>query len=81
MTCRSNSSLHLLIFRQLLALTIFFVPYIVFEIPSNILLKRFSPRVWLSGCMFLFGLVSIFQGLVQNYSGLVRIIVWIVRIL
>ncbi|KAI0911550.1 major facilitator superfamily domain-containing protein [Ustulina deusta] len=52
------------------ALTIFFVPYIVFEIPSNILLKRFSPRVWLSGCMFLFGLVSIFQGLVQNYSGL-----------
>ncbi|KAI0448009.1 major facilitator superfamily domain-containing protein [Xylaria telfairii] len=52
------------------ALTIFFVPYIFFEIPSNILLKRFSPRVWLSGCMLLFGLVSIFQGLVQNYSGL-----------
>ncbi|KAI0199655.1 MFS general substrate transporter [Astrocystis sublimbata] len=52
------------------ALTIFFVPYIFFEIPSNILLKRFSPRVWLSGCMFGFGLVSIFQGLVQNYAGL-----------
>ncbi|KAF2970567.1 hypothetical protein GQX73_g2984 [Xylaria multiplex] len=55
---------------QLAALTIFFVPYIIFEIPSNILLKRFSPRVWLSGCMFFFGLVSIFQGLVQNYGGL-----------
>ncbi|RWA11738.1 hypothetical protein EKO27_g3394 [Xylaria grammica] len=53
-----------------LALTIFFVPYIIFEIPSNILLKRFSPRTWLSGCMFFFGLVSIFQGLVQNYGGL-----------
>ncbi|KAK5629608.1 hypothetical protein RRF57_005323 [Xylaria bambusicola] len=52
------------------ALTIFFVPYILFEIPSNILLKRFSPRIWLSGCMFLFGLVSIFQGLTQNYGGL-----------
>ncbi|KAI0424981.1 major facilitator superfamily domain-containing protein [Xylaria sp. FL1042] len=52
------------------ALTIFFVPYIIFEIPSNILLKRFSPRIWLSGCMFFFGLVSIFQGLVQNYGGL-----------
>ncbi|TRX94786.1 hypothetical protein FHL15_004247 [Xylaria flabelliformis] len=52
------------------SLTIFFVPYIIFEIPSNILLKRFSPRVWLSGCMFLFGLVSIFQGLTQNYGGL-----------
>ncbi|KAI8628645.1 MFS general substrate transporter [Xylariaceae sp. FL1651] len=52
------------------ALTIFFVPYVFFEIPSNILLKRFSPRVWLPGCMVAFGLVSIFQGLVQNYSGL-----------
>lgn len=52
------------------ALTIFFVPYVFFEIPSNILLKRFSPRIWLSGCMFAFGLVSIFQGLVSNYSGL-----------
>ncbi|KAL9590044.1 MAG: hypothetical protein Q9203_001148 [Teloschistes exilis] len=52
------------------ALTIFFVPYIVFEIPSNILLKKLKPHVWLSGCMFLFGVVTICQGLVQNYSGL-----------
>jgi hypothetical protein len=36
------------------ALTIFFVPYIVFEIPSNILLKRLKPHVWLSVCMFMF---------------------------
>jgi hypothetical protein len=27
-------------------LTIFFVPYVVFEIPSNMLLKRFKPHVW-----------------------------------
>lgn len=52
------------------ALTMFFVPYIVFEIPSNILMKRLSPRIWLSGCMFMFGVVSVCQGLVQNYSGL-----------
>jgi MFS family permease len=52
------------------ALTIFFVPYVVFEIPSNILMKKLSPRVWLSGCMFMFGLVSICQGLVKNYGGL-----------
>ena len=51
-------------------LVIFFIPYILFEIPSNLLLKRFKPNVWLSGCMFLFGLVSICQGLVQGYSGL-----------
>ncbi|KAK4242406.1 major facilitator superfamily domain-containing protein [Achaetomium macrosporum] len=52
------------------ALTIFFVPYVLFEIPSNILLKHFSPRVWLSLCCIGFGFVTAMQGLVQNYSGL-----------
>ena len=52
------------------ALTIFFVPYIICEIPSNILLKYLSPRVWLSGCCIGFGAVTVFQGLVQNYGGL-----------
>lgn len=28
------------------ALTIFFIPYILFEIPSNIFLKRLRPHVW-----------------------------------
>ncbi|SPN96651.1 related to nicotinamide mononucleotide permease [Cephalotrichum gorgonifer] len=53
------------------ALVVFFVPYIIFEIPSNILLKRFKPHVWLSINMFLFGFVTMMQGLVQNYAGLV----------
>lgn len=52
------------------ALTMFFVPYIIAEIPSNILLKKFSPRVWLPACMLGFGIASVGQGLVQNYSGL-----------
>ncbi|MCJ1400605.1 hypothetical protein MMC11_003811 [Xylographa trunciseda] len=52
------------------ALTIFFVPYILFEIPSNIFLKKLKPHIWLSGCMFVFGLVTICQGLVKGYSGL-----------
>ncbi|CCU77063.1 pantothenate transporter liz1/MFS transporter,putative [Blumeria hordei DH14] len=52
------------------ALTIFFVPYILFEIPSNIFLKHFSPRYWISGCMFMFGAVTFSQGFVQSYTGL-----------
>ncbi|KAI5309745.1 hypothetical protein KEM55_002511, partial [Ascosphaera atra] len=52
------------------ALTIFFVPYILAEVPSNILMKKLKPNVWLSGCMFLFGLVTCLQGLVQNWGGL-----------
>ncbi|OMP83359.1 putative transporter C11D3.18C [Diplodia seriata] len=53
-----------------IALVIFFVPYVLFEVPSNVLLKKVSPRVWLSGCMFFFGFTTAMQGLVQNYSGL-----------
>lgn len=52
------------------ALVIFFVPYILFEIPSNVILKKLKPRIWLSLCMFGFGLVTLLQGFVQNYSGL-----------
>ena len=29
-----------------IALTIFYVPYIVFEVPSNILMKKCKPHVW-----------------------------------
>ncbi|KAH8106174.1 MFS transporter-like protein [Cristinia sonorae] len=52
------------------ALVIFFVPYVLFEIPSNAWMKRFKPHVWLSGCMFMFGLVTCLQGFTQNYGGI-----------
>lgn len=51
-------------------LTVFFVPYVFFELPSNVLLKRWSPRLWLSFCGVMFGLVTVCQGLTQNYSGI-----------
>ncbi|ODQ67272.1 MFS general substrate transporter [Nadsonia fulvescens var. elongata DSM 6958] len=54
-----------------IALTIFFVPYIICEIPSNYLLKRFKPHTWLSSCMICFGAVTIGQGFVQNFGQLV----------
>ncbi|KAI0518504.1 putative allantoate permease [Xylaria bambusicola] len=53
-----------------IALTIFFIPYIIFEIPSNILLKKFNPHIWLPSCIIVFGIVTIAQGFVQSYSGL-----------
>ncbi|KAI1656044.1 MFS general substrate transporter [Daldinia decipiens] len=53
-----------------IALTIFFVPYIIFEIPSNILMKKLGPRIWLSACILSFGIVMIGQGFVKSYSGL-----------
>jgi MFS family permease len=53
------------------ALTVFFVPYVLFEIPSNILMRRFRPHIWLSGCILSFGIVMLCQGFVQNYSGII----------
>lgn len=51
-------------------LTIFFVPYVVCEVPSNWLLKKLRPSIWLPLCMVLFGAVMIGQGFVKNYGDL-----------
>jgi sugar phosphate permease len=53
-----------------LCLTVFFISYSVFEIPSNILLKKLKPHIWLPLTMTLWGIVMTFMGFVQNYSGL-----------
>ncbi|ODQ80083.1 hypothetical protein BABINDRAFT_161717 [Babjeviella inositovora NRRL Y-12698] len=53
------------------ALTIFFVPYVFFEVLSNFAIKRIAPHIWLSGCILCFGAVSIGMGFVKNFGGLV----------
>ncbi|GAB1196425.1 hypothetical protein APSETT444_005696 [Aspergillus pseudonomiae] len=35
-----------------IALFVFFIPYILFEVPSNMILKKVKPSWWLSGIMF-----------------------------
>ncbi|KAI0121318.1 major facilitator superfamily domain-containing protein [Xylariales sp. AK1849] len=54
-----------------LALFVFFIPYILFEVPSNIILKRIAPSTWLSSIMILWGIATIGQGLVNNIGELV----------
>lgn len=53
-----------------IALAVFFVPYILLEVPSNFILKKMTPHVWLSLCIAGFGLVMLCQGFVQSYGGL-----------
>jgi len=53
-----------------IALMIFFPSYIVFEVPSNILIKRLAPSTWLSLIMFLWGVITICEGLVQTKTQL-----------
>ncbi|KAG2748939.1 MFS general substrate transporter [Suillus brevipes Sb2] len=52
------------------ALAIYFVGYVIFEVPANIILKRCNPQVWLPSLTLAWGIVSIGQGLVKNQAGL-----------
>ncbi|KAF8575199.1 MFS general substrate transporter [Ramaria rubella] len=53
-----------------IALTVFFFSYAIFEVPSNVFLKRLRPSIWLSLLMLLWGIMMTVQGLVHNYGGL-----------
>ncbi|KAL1941223.1 hypothetical protein VTO73DRAFT_7435 [Trametes versicolor] len=65
-----TTDLHLTDQQYLIALTIFFFSYSIFEVPSNIFLKRLRPSIWLSLLMLCWGIMMTVQGLVHNYGGL-----------
>ncbi|KAF9220039.1 MFS general substrate transporter [Gyrodon lividus] len=56
-----------------IALTMFFIPYCLFECPANLLLKVFRPSRWLPGIMVLWGVVMTLMGLVKTYPELVGV--------
>ncbi len=53
-----------------MALTVFFFPYALFEVPSNVLLKRLRPSIWFPVITILVGICMLSQGLVHNYTGI-----------
>ena len=52
------------------AVTLFFVPYTILEVPSNIVLKMMRPSHWMAILMFCWGLVMTLMGLTSSYGGL-----------
>lgn len=54
-----------------IALFIFLVAYGVFEVPSNILLKKLRPSRWIGFLMFSWGALTIGLGGIHNYAALV----------
>ncbi|CAN9180334.1 unnamed protein product [Alternaria alternata] len=52
------------------ALSIFWYPYMLFEPVATLMLKRFSPSIWMSRIMFTWGVVSMCQAATHNYSGI-----------
>jgi MFS family permease len=59
--------------RYNVALTVFFIPYILFEVPSTLVLKKFRPSRWLPGITTLWGIVMMSMGFVKTYQQLVGV--------
>src|SRR5262245_34654880 len=49
---------------------IFFLGYVLFEVPSNILMHRVGANIWLARIMFTWGLVSMGMAFVTGATGL-----------
>ncbi|GAA90912.1 MFS nicotinic acid transporter Tna1 [Aspergillus luchuensis IFO 4308] len=52
------------------ALTVFFFTYTVFELPSNLILQKVRPSIWIPSLMVAWGTVMTLMGIVTNYHGL-----------
>ncbi|KAB8225954.1 major facilitator superfamily domain-containing protein [Aspergillus novoparasiticus] len=55
--------------QYLTGLTLYFIGYVLFEIPCNIVLKKTTPRIWLPTLTLVWGIVATLLGVVQNYAG------------
>ncbi|KZL67487.1 major facilitator superfamily transporter [Colletotrichum incanum] len=59
--------------RYNVAVALFFVPYVLMEFPSNIMLKYFSPSKWISRIMVSWGIVTICTAACTTYGGLLAV--------
>ncbi len=53
-----------------LALSVFFIGYVLFEVPSNILMKKARPSRWIARIVVSWGLISASMAAVSNAQGL-----------
>jgi MFS family permease len=49
---------------------VFFIPYVVLEVPSNLALERFGARWWIARIMVTWGILAAAHALVWNVPSL-----------
>ncbi|KAJ9615098.1 hypothetical protein H2200_001172 [Cladophialophora chaetospira] len=54
-----------------IALFVFFIPYIILEVPSNLVMRKVRPSAWLSSLIFGWGIITVCQGVTKSFAGLV----------
>ncbi|OBT72679.1 hypothetical protein VF21_08564 [Pseudogymnoascus sp. 05NY08] len=55
--------------QYLSTLTIYFIGYVIFEVPANIVLKKTTPQFWLPTTMVAWGIVATLLGVCKNFNG------------
>ncbi|GLI78967.1 hypothetical protein PoHVEF18_007289 [Penicillium ochrochloron] len=55
--------------QYLTGLTLYFIGYVLFEVPANTVLKLTRPSLWLPTLTLVWGVVATLLGVVQNYRG------------
>lgn len=63
------TDLHMTGNQYLTGLTLYFIGYVLFEVPCNIILKLWTPRMWLPTLTILWGIVATLMGVTQNLAG------------
>jgi MFS family permease len=53
------------------ALLVFYIPYILVDVPSNLLVKKFRAGVYLPSLITAWGVVCMCMGFITNYAGLI----------
>ncbi|KAK4948701.1 hypothetical protein LTR10_012705 [Elasticomyces elasticus] len=63
------TDLHMTGDRYLTGLTLYFIGYVLFEVPANMVLKTWTPRAWLPTLTLVWGIVSTLMGVIQSRTG------------
>ncbi|PTB61871.1 MFS general substrate transporter [Trichoderma citrinoviride] len=68
-----SEDLHLVGNQYNIVLALFFTPYILLEVPSNILLRKSRPSVYLGSLVTAWGIIMTLHGVVSNFGGLLAV--------
>ncbi|KAF2233046.1 MFS general substrate transporter [Viridothelium virens] len=64
-----TTDLHMTGNQYLTSLTLFFIGYVLFEVPWNVALKRTTPKIWLPTITLVWGIIATLMGVSQNLAG------------
>ncbi|KAL4801762.1 major facilitator superfamily domain-containing protein [Aspergillus unguis] len=56
-----------------IGLTVFYLFYVLSEVPSNLIIKKASPKIWLPALTAVWGIITMCLGFTRNFGGFVAV--------